>query len=286
MNELFSNEPNELRFYCRVKASLVTPTQTPTATLFVDDIETPLTVRTISEGVFGVPVKSNDIKTKSARVEFKYELPDHGEVVDSQKYEISRRIVSYDEVAEALDGEVNYKDYAEIERTARGMIEAHCRQPFSYWYGSDVAVGNDGLIMLPQYLDKLEYVEKKLSEVNAYHISFSEDGYEVASNGMAIQNYECLEQQKYMQASPRQSDYIIRGQWGYETLPMPIKQAALLLIQNKLCPSGVWHENYIDNLRSDNMRIQYNPESYIDSTGNYDADQLLTDYRNITIGAI
>ena len=61
---------------------------------------------------------------------------------------------------------------------------------------------------------------------------------------------------------------------------------AMMIIQNKLCPSGSWHENYIDNLRSDNMRIQYNPASYDDSTGIYDADKLLGQYRNITMGAI
>lgn len=286
MNELYSNEANELRFYCRVKTSLVNPDGTPTATLIVADNAIPLTVRQISTGVYTVPVRSDDIQTKNARVEFKYTLPDHGEVTDSQRYEISRRIVSYDEMVEVLSDDLKYNEYAEIERTARGMIESHCRQSFNYWYGPNIATGNDGIIMLPQHLEKLEYVEKRMSEVNAYHISFADDGYEVTADGMAIQNIECLEQQQYMKASPRQSDYLIRGQWGYESLPMPIKQAATLLIQNKLCPSGMWHENYIDNLRSDNMRIQYNPASYEDSTGNYDADKLLAGYRNITMGAI
>lgn len=286
MNELFSNEPNELKFYCRVKTSLVDPEGTPTATLVVADKSVPLTVRQVSTGVYAVPVKNSDIQTRNARVEFRYMLPDHGEVVDSQKYEISRRIVSYDEMVDVLSEDMQYRDYAEIERTARGIIESHCRQSFSYWYGSNIATGNDGIIMLPQYLEKLEYVEKRMSEVDVYQISFSEDGYGVTSDGLAIQNIECLEQQKYMSATPRQSDYMIRGQWGYETLPMPIKQAAMLIIQNKLCPSGTWHENYIDNLRSDNMRIQYNPDSYDDSTGIYDADLLLADYRNITMGAI
>lgn len=286
MNELFSNEPNELKFYCRVKTSLVDPQGEPTATLIVADNHIPLTVRQVSTGVFAVPVKNTDIQTKSARVEFAYTLPDHGDVVDSQKYEVSRRLVSYDEMIEVLSEDLQYRDYAEIERTARGIVEAHCRQSFNYWYGSSMAVGNDGIIMLPQYLEKLEYVEKKLSEVDAYQISFSDDGYGVIADGMAIQNIECLEQQKYMSAHPRQSDYIIRGQWGYETLPMPVKQATMMIIQNKLCPSGSWHENYIDNLRSDNMRIQYNPASYDDSTGIYDADKLLAQYRNITMGAI
>lgn len=286
MNELFSNEPNELKFYCRVKTSLVEPEGTPTATLVVANNRVPLTVREVITGVYAVPIKSSDIQQRQARVEFKYTLPDHGEVVDSQRYEVSRRIVSYDEMVEVLSPDLQYRDYAEIERTARGIIEAHCRQPFSYWYGSNVATGNDGIIMLPQYLEKLEYVEKKLSEVNTYHISFTDDGYGITADGMAIQNIECLEQQEYMKASPRQSDYMIRGQWGYETLPMAIKQAAMLIIQNKLCPSGTWHENYIENLRSDNMNIKYNPASYDDSTGIYDADLLLAGYRNITMGAI
>lgn len=286
MNELLSNEPNELKFFCRVKTALVDPEELPTAILFVGDLEKALTVKRLNEGVYTASVNSSDIKGKSARVEFRYALPDYGEIVDSQKYEVSRRIVSYDEMVGVLTPELNYKDYVEIERTARGMIQAHCRQKFNYWYGTDVATGNDGIILLPQYLDKLEYVEKRLSEIDAYHISFSDDGYQIAADGMAIQNIECLEQQKYMKATPRQSDYAIRGQWGYESLPTDIKQAAMLIIQNKLCPSAAWHENYVDNLRSDNMRIQFNPSSYDDSTGVYDADVLLSGYRNITMGAI
>lgn len=286
MNELYSNEANELKFYCRVKTALIDPDDAPTASLTVADVTKPLTVNRVAEGVYSVPVRSDDIKTKNARVEFKYSLPDYGEIVESQKYEISRRLVSYDEMREVLSGDLEYKHYTEIERTARGVIESHCRQPFSYWYGANIAAGNDGVILLPQYLEKLEYVEKRLSEVNAYHVSFEDDGYGITADGMAIQNIECLEQQQYMKATPRQSDYVIRGQWGYETLPMPIKQAAILIIQNKLCPSGAWHENYIDNLRSDNMRIQYNPASYDDSTGIYDADKLLAQYRNITLGVV
>lgn len=286
MNELYSNEANELRFYCRVRTELVTPEVNPTATLFVGDETIPLSASEINTGVYAVPVRSSDIQGRNARVEFKYQLPIHGEVIDSQKYEVSRRIVSYDEMVEVLSNDLEYKSYTEIERTARGIIESHCKQPFNYWYGTATAVGNDGLIMLPQHLDKLEYVEKKLAEVQAYHISFSDDGYEVTQDGMSIQNVECLEQQKYMKASPRQSDYMIRGQWGYESVPMRVKQAAILIIQNKLCPSGAWHENYIDNLRSDNMRIQYNPASYDDSTGIYDADVLLGDYRNIMMGVV
>ena len=286
MNELFSNEPNELKFYCRVKTSLVDPDVLPTATLSVADVEKPLTVKRVTDGVYSVPVNNSDIETKNASVEFRYTLPDYGEIVDRQSFEVARRLVSYDEMCEILTPDLSYKDYSEVERTVRGVVEAHCRQSFNYWYGSNIAVGNDGIIMLPQHLDRLEYVEKRLSEVNSYHISFTDDGYEVTQDGMAIQNIECIEQQKYMQAHARQSDYLIRGQWGYASVPGPVKQAAALIIQNKLCPSGAWHENYVDNLRSDNMRIQFNPSSYDDSTGVYDADNLLSMYRNMTMGAI
>lgn len=286
MNELFSNEPNELKFYCRVKTALVDPDELPVATLFVAEIEKPLTVRRVTEGVYAVPVNNSDIKTKNAKVVFRYTLPDYGDITDSQSFEVARRLVSYDEMTDILTPDLSYKDYSEVERTVRGVVEAHCRQSFNYWYGTATAVGNDGIILLPQYLDRLEYVEKRLSAIDSYHISFSDDGYNVTPDGMAIQNIECLEQQKYMQATARQSDYMIRGQWGYDAVPVPVKQAAALIIQNKLCPSGSWHENYIDNLRSDNMRVQFNPSSYDDSTGVYDADLLLSMYRNMTLGAI
>lgn len=286
MNELFSNEPNELKFYCRVKTSLIDPDEIPTAKLIVGAVEKALPVRRVTQGVYAVPVNNSDIQTKNASIEFNYNLADYGDILDSQSFEIARRLVSYDEMQEILSPELEYKDYSEVERTVRGVVEAHCRQSFNYWYGTATAVGNDGIILLPQYLDRLEYVEKKLSAINSYQISFSEDGYEVTADGMAINNIECIEQQKYMQARARQSDYLIRGQWGYRSVPTPVKQAAALIIQNKLCPSGSWHENYIDNLRSDNMRVQFNPSSYDDSTGVYDADVLLSMYRNMTLGAI
>lgn len=286
MNELFSNEANKLFFYCRDRGVLVDPISDPSGRLMVGDVaEKTLTPVRESTGVYSVPINSNDINGRFTEVHFIYELAGYGMIVEKQKFEIARRIVSYDEVLSMMDN-ITYDQYDELERTVRGLIEVFCAQKFNYWYGTREVRGNEGQINLPQYLEKLDALSKPISTINTYLISDSSDGYSVTENGLSIENDRCLDLRKSVHGRLKESDFKVVGQWGYVSVPTEVKQAAAALIQQKFCPDSVYRERFIESIRNEGTNIKFSPETYNYSTGNADADKLLAKYRIVHVGVV
>lgn len=286
MNELFSNEPNRLYFYCRSRGTLVDPVDEPKAYLSLDGLaKKELSPVRESDGVYYVAIDQQDITDRYAEVEFSYQLADHGIITNKQKFEISRRIVSYDEVLEMLPN-IKYSEYEELERTTRGLIEVFCKQKFNHWYGIREVRGNEATILLPQYLDKLDSISKKMSSVDMFLISTAADGFDITDEGLSIKNDRSVETRKSIHGRLRETDFKVLGQWGYVSVPAQIKQAAAALIQQKLCPDSVYRERFIESIRNENTNIRISPETYNHSTGNADADKLLAPYRVIHLGVI
>lgn len=286
MNELFSNEPNRLYFYCRNRGVLIDPISEPDAWLDLDGlVKKELTPVREAEGVYYVAIDQQDINDRHAEVEFFYELEGYGTIRDKQKFEISRRIVSFDEVLEMLPN-IKYNEFEELERTVRGVIEVYCKQRFNYWYGIREVRGNEATILLPQYLDKLESISKKMSAVDMFLISTAADGFDIADDGLSIKNDRSIETRKSIHGRLRETDFKVLGQWGYVSVPTQVKQAAAALIQQKLCPDSVYRERFVETIRNENINIRFSPETYNHSTGNADADKLLAPYRVHHMGVI
>lgn len=285
MNELFSNEPNKLFFYCRNRGTLVSPTDLPTAVLVIDDVIKELSVNEEQTGQYSVIIDSDDLTDRYAEVHFTYSLDGYGTITDKQRFEIARRIVSYDEVLTMVQN-ITYQQYEELERTVRGIIEVYCKQKFNYWYGIRRVRGNDGIIMLPQYIDKLDGITRQIESIDLYKMSFSDDGYHINDNGFAIENDRTLELRKSIHGKLKEAEYGVIGQWGYMSVPTEVQQAAAALITQKLCPDSVYHERYVDGIRNENMNVKFNPKTYANSTGNYDADKLLAPYKINHMGVV
>ena len=286
MNELFSNEANRLYFYCRSRGVLVDPEEAPQAKLIFDHVtEKDLDVVRDTQGVYYVAIDSNDVISRFTEVHFLYELEGYGLIIDKQKFEVSRRIVSYDEVLEMLPN-ITYSQYEELERTVRALIEVFCKQKFNYWYGTRSVRGNEGQINLPQHLDKLDGLSKPVSMLDTFLISSTDDGYEISDDGFSIENARGLELRKSVHGKLKETDFKVMGQWGYVSVPTEVKQAAAALIQQKLCPDSVYRERFVDGIRNEGTNIKFSPERYKASTGNADADQLLSKYRILHVGVV
>lgn len=286
MNELFNNEPNRLYFYCRNRGALVDSITEPEALLSLDGlVKKELTPERESEGVYYVIIDQRDINNRFVEIEFFYELEGYGPITDKQKFEISRRVVTFDEVLQMLPN-IKYNEYEELERTVRGIIENHCKQRFNYWFGTREVRGNEATILLPQYLDRLDSISKKMSMVDTFLISSAADGFEITDDGLSIKNDRSMDIRKSIHGKLRETEFKVLGQWGYVSVPTEIKQAAAALIQQKLCPDSVYRERFIESIRNENMNIKFNPETYNNSTGNADADSLLARYRVFHLGVI
>lgn len=73
------------------------------------------------------------------------------------------------------------------------------------------------------------------------------------------------------------SDYKIEGDFGWRYVPNNVTQAADLLITDMLNDDSEYRRHGITSVDMDNIRFSINSNFY-ESTGNIEADVLLTDY--------
>ena len=71
--------------------------------------------------------------------------------------------------------------------------------------------------------------------------------------------------------------FIIVGGWGYQAIPMPIKEAAKLLVNDYACLEQAYRDRYLKSIKSADWHFQFHNGAYV-KTGNVRADQLLDDY--------
>jgi len=69
----------------------------------------------------------------------------------------------------------------------------------------------------------------------------------------------------------------VTGRWGYERVPNDVQEAALILIEQQLCPDSLYAERYLKTMTAADFRFEFDPGAYR-GTGNVIADRLLSKY--------
>src|SRR6478609_4235924 len=69
----------------------------------------------------------------------------------------------------------------------------------------------------------------------------------------------------------------ITGDWGYKTVPAPVKEAARLLINDYACQEAIYRDRYLESIKAADWRLQFSSRAW-EATGNARADQLLSEY--------
>lgn len=77
--------------------------------------------------------------------------------------------------------------------------------------------------------------------------------------------------------SPKVEKVSVSGLWGYERVPTDVQEAALILIEQQLCPESIYAERYLKTMTAADFRFEFDPGAYR-GTGNVIADQLLARY--------
>lgn len=289
MNEILSNEINELFFYCRKRGALVEGSN-PTAIAEIkrhDDV----VIKQIDpvredKGIYSVTISPDSLDGAiEVEVTFSSDIEGAGIFVQTQEFIVSRRLVSYDDVLKSVS-DIPFDDYAEVERTVRGMIESYCRQPLTYFYGNRIVRGNESMIFLPQRMERFDLLEKQIKMLNLYSVSTEHDGYRLSDDGLTISNPQAIYYASAHYDNHKECDFLIKGQWGYRNLPDTFAQAALMLIKSRFCPDSVYRSRYLDNIRNEGMRLEFNDKAYEDSTGDPDADMILQKYRIVSTGVV
>lgn len=71
--------------------------------------------------------------------------------------------------------------------------------------------------------------------------------------------------------------FTITGTWGWPEVPIAVKEAAKLLVNDYGCADSLYRDRYLESVKSADWRLQFNKRAY-ESTGNVRADQLLDQF--------
>lgn len=196
-----------------------------------------------------------------------------------------REIRDIDPVVFADDAEVN-----KIERAVRHVINAYTGQEFGHYLGTLKATGSGGTaISMPRRLLDITHLNDEA--ISPAHISIEADGYILRHYPWGVPPVKADYHGLHMHVggvihnpndvrlatfkSSRQ--YKIKGRWGWETIPAPVKEAAKLLVNDYACADSQYRDRYLVSMTAADWRIQFHSGAY-QRTGNVRADQLLSDF--------
>lgn len=285
MIELYSNEPNRLVYHFMVEDEPVV----------AQDLD--ITIATSNDKVsFGVPeiittggepagetefIVPNTILNdfRWAKIVVKYSLVDYGDFNEEFVVPIVKRYVRFNEINNILgEDALSWAEFVEVERNVRYRIDSYCHQSFNSWFGVQTVTSIDGVVSLPIHLDTLTSVA---------HKGLILTGFTLSEAGFDLFNETKLRTVSLFSNRASKKTMEIAGLWGYSSVPSQVRSAAIELIKSELCDDKVYRDKYIDNIRNENIRIQFRDEAYSgETTGNAFVDDILNPYRVFHIGVV
>jgi hypothetical protein len=227
-------------------------------------------------------------------------------VTKSYKYTTNIEVVTpyltKDEIIQAIPEAVSMSDYdlVRLEMRVRGIIDSYTGQSFGKFTGELPVIGaGDTELRLPNRLIKIDNISGK---------SIIE-----SSEGMADMSFYALRGDGWYLGrsvpSPYGGDYVfedvirspysdyycneftdnavytVRGIWGYEDVPADVKEAALIMCEDFICPQSEYRDRYLKTISGDGWRYEFDPDAYY-GTGSVTADKLLDQFRRMTMTVI
>lgn len=186
-----------------------------------------------------------------------------------------------------------------LERRIRGVINGFTGQEFGRYVGARdvIGVGDEELRLGNRLVT--------LGNITGSNILYSEDGvmlpgfYAVRGDGWYIGVANPTPDGDYVFENViRAPDcewhhggfkdnvvYNVTGTWGWEDVPADVTEAALILMEDELCPQSEYRDRYLKSISGDGWRYEFNPNAYY-GTGSVMADQILEQYRRSTMVVI
>ncbi|QAX95788.1 hypothetical protein SEA_TRIBUTE_50 [Streptomyces phage Tribute] len=203
-------------------------------------------------------------------------------------------IVPLSQLAVLLE-DVAEQDRYDAEAVVRRIIEVYTGQSFGKFRGTKDVAGNDSSrLALPSPLISFTDMTDSVLSYNPSSFRITGEGWFLGQAPGAYWTIkdappeEVLDQFSdgviYAPGTIKKRDftytsvYTITGDWGYETVPFPVVQAAKMLISDYACQDSSYRDKYLESMKAADWRIQFTQAAY-DGTGNLKADQLLDPYR-------
>lgn len=192
----------------------------------------------------------------------------------------------------AIDANVfsDVEEIEKIEKAVRHIINAYTGQEFGLFTGTLVARGTGGTaVSTPRRLISMTHLNG--IAVNSSHVSIESEGYTLRYYPRGVPPVKADYDGLHMHVGgvihnpndvrltnfKTSQSYRITGQWGWETVPAAVKEAAKLLVNDYACADSQYRDRYLVSMTAADWRIQFNSGAYL-RTGNVRADQLLSDF--------
>ncbi|QQO39718.1 head-to-tail adaptor [Streptomyces phage Belfort] len=210
--------------------------------------------------------------------------------------------VTIEEIRAATEMSVTDVSDAELirlERRIRGVIDNYTGQSFGRYVGTKQVIGSgDNELKLSNRLVSID-------NITGANIMYDSEGvsaagfYSVRGDGWYVGVSNPVPDGDYVfQNVIRDPDsmwnyggfkdnmvYAVTGTWGWDDVPAEVKEAALSLCEDELCPQSEYRDRYLKSISGDGWRYEYVPNAYY-GTGSVIADQLLAPFRYSTMTVI
>jgi hypothetical protein len=193
-----------------------------------------------------------------------------------------------------LDG-VSTEDQYDAERIVRRIIEVYTGQTFGKFRGTKEVMGNDSTqLALPTPLLSFTDMSDDMFIYEPSAFVIRGDGWFLGGKPGAYWTIKDAPPEDVLDeftsgviyapgVVPKRdfkytSVYTITGDWGYESVPVAVVEAAKMLISDYACQDSSYRDKYLNSMKAADWRIEYTQAAY-DGTGNLKADQLLNPYK-------
>lgn len=183
-----------------------------------------------------------------------------------------------------------------IELAARHVINSYTGQRFDKSHKTLTVEGHgETALRLPERLVELDGVSTLTGKLDPNSIIVVSDGWYIKKRWAdVIEELETDDEYfgedtrpggvtyaptGHHRVSEWRDDYPfkITGTWGYNSVPVPVVEAARLLAEDYSCLESSYRDKFLKNIRAADWRLEFSSRSW-ESTGNARADMLLSDY--------
>lgn len=174
-----------------------------------------------------------------------------------------------------------------VERRVRTTIDTICGQNFQYIEDQTLTYEGEGYkdLSLGYRCANLISVTQKEDVDISYEVELSPESPRYIRRKEQLIPVATAHQQYVQPKFEKNVFYIIRGDWGWEYVPINITDAAALLINDIMSSETAQTRRGISQIKMDQYSVHYT-DSIVMGTGNVEADVLLMDYTIYTMGLI
>lgn len=176
---------------------------------------------------------------------------------------------------------ISVEDATEYERVARLVIDSVTGGFGRYrTIKTVVGMGSDYLPMHDR-ITKIYSLKENTEtlEVGTYSISDDQSAIVMADEENRVEYRPVWNTRYYNISFPEGFDYTLDADFGWQTIPSAIQEAALLLIQDISCGNNKFLNSYVQQYQTDGYNIKY-ANGIFGTTGNSTVDKILSTFAN------